>query len=57
MTLSCGHEQGVMVCKDCLEKAHLDENADRNRMKIAADVCEAQGFREVAASLRKLARQ
>ena len=55
--MSCGHEQGVMVCKDCLEKAHLDENADRNRMKIAADVCEAQGFREVAASLRKLARQ
>ncbi len=100
MTLSCGHEQGVRVCKDCLEKARLDENAGRNlmnsnapdasflyppsharmviasmgealkanvaasemqmdnvRLSMAAEVCEAQGFREVAASLRKLARQ
>ena len=30
---------------------------DNVRLSMAAEVCEAQGFREVAASLRKLARQ
>ena len=30
---------------------------DNVRLAMAAEVCEAQGFREVAASLRKLARQ